>query len=457
MKRRTLIIVLVVLAALIAAPAAMAAAGGGSAGFGGGGGGGGGRGAGLYILIQILIRIAILGHGLGALIVIGLVVLALVFTRVMPAAQARWSDGAGPKSRRRTAERERRVELAAAEAAEEDPVFAPDVVKPGAAKLFTDVQRAWDHADRASLRRLVAPDLLAEWERRLDDFDHRGWRNRVKPVGQPTVEYVGLTHRGDQSDQAVVRIEAKLQDYVVDRDGNHLRRRGRLSETTKIREYWTLTRRQDQWMLASIEQGAEGMHALEQQIVATPWSDNQGLKDEALVEQAVADAVPATTSIAELASVDFAGGAHAAALDLSLADGRFAPHVLEVAARRATDAWAHAVDGDDEQLQAIAEPRAITNLLHPSDPSGNTRLVVRGPQVNRIRITSLDPSAQPPTMTVEVELTGRRYLEDRATTAVLAGSRRRATSFTERWTFALGGDDKQPWRIVAVDPPVGLA
>jgi predicted lipid-binding transport protein (Tim44 family) len=60
-------------------------------------------------------------------------------------------------------------------------------------------------------------------------------------------------------------------------------------------------------------------------------------------------------------------------------------------------------------------------------------------------------------MTLEVELTGRRYLEDRATTAVLAGSRRRATSFTERWTFALGGDDKQPWRIVAVDPPVGLA
>jgi predicted lipid-binding transport protein (Tim44 family) len=60
-------------------------------------------------------------------------------------------------------------------------------------------------------------------------------------------------------------------------------------------------------------------------------------------------------------------------------------------------------------------------------------------------------------MTVEVDLTGRRYIEDRATTAVIAGSRRRETSFTERWTFALNGDAKQPWRIVAVDTPVGLA
>jgi predicted lipid-binding transport protein (Tim44 family) len=59
-------------------------------------------------------------------------------------------------------------------------------------------------------------------------------------------------------------------------------------------------------------------------------------------------------------------------------------------------------------------------------------------------------------MTVEVDLTGRRYVEDRDTTAVLAGSRRRPTSFTERWTFALNGDGKQPWRIVAVDAPDGL-
>ena len=55
-------------------------------GFGGGGGGGGGGGAAgwLYIMIQILVRIAILGHGLGALVLIGLIVVALLLSALDP-------------------------------------------------------------------------------------------------------------------------------------------------------------------------------------------------------------------------------------------------------------------------------------------------------------------------------------------------------------------------------------
>ncbi len=457
-KRRLILFVaaLVALALLASAPAAMAAAGGGSSGFGGGGGGGGGRGAGLYILFQILIRIAILGHGLGALIIIGLVLTWVIFARLTPAAQARYASGGGRRQRRRAANRQRRVEAAAAEAAEDDPAFASDRVKPAAARLFTDIQRAWDSADRYTLRHLVAPDLLREWERRLDDFEFRGWRNRVKPLEQPKIEYVGINHRGGATDTVTVRVECKLHDYVTDRQGNHITRRGHLGDTTKVREFWTLSRRGQHWMLASIEQGAEGAHNLEGQIVATAWSDEQALRDEALVEQAAADAAPPTVNPVELTSVDFDGDAYAKALDLSLADGRFAPDVLEIAVRRATEAWAQAVDGDDARLNAIADPLAARELLHPGDPNGKTRLVVRAPHVERIRITNLDTRSSLPTMTVEVDLTGRRYVEDRDTTAVLAGSRRRPTSFTERWTFALNGDGKQPWRIVAVDAPVGL-
>ncbi len=40
-------------------------------------------------------------------------------------------------------------------------------------------------------------------------------------------------------------------------------------------------------------------------------------------------------------------------------------------------------------------------------------------------------------MTIEVDVEGRRYLEDRDTTAVVAGSKSRPVRFTERWTFAL--------------------
>jgi predicted lipid-binding transport protein (Tim44 family) len=467
MSRKRVILVIaiaVALAALILAPEALAAAGGGSAGFGGGGGGGeggggGGGGFGFFILIQLLFRIAVLGHGLGALVLIGLFLIYLVLTRVMPGAQRSWSarNSYGPTAKRRVAQRTRRVQAAAAEAAEDNPAFAADAVKANATALFKQVQVAWDRGDRTTLARLVGPDLLTEWERRLSDLDRRGWRNRVQIVGEPNVEYVALNHKGDKTDTVTVRIEAKLRDYVEDRAGNHIKRAGHLSETIRLREFWTLAQRNGRWVLVSIEQGAEGAHAIDDAIVATTWSDTTALRDEALIEGATSDAVPQGTDIADVADLDFKGDAHAAALDLSLADGRFAPDVLEVTARRAVTAWAEAVDGDDARLRSIAHGQAVRDLLHPGDPTQRTRLVVRGPKVQKIRITGLDAAAHPPTMSVEVEIEGRRYIEDRDTTAVLAGSQSRETKFTEHWTFALDGDARQPWLIAGVGAPVQLA
>ena len=463
MTRKRVLIALGVLAVvmLIFAPAALASAGGGSAGFsdGGGGGGGGGNGFVLFVLVELLFRIALLGHGLGALFLIALGLLYLFVTRVVPMMQARYATAAASRSggRHRSSQRERSVQLAAAEAAEDDPEFAPENVLATAERLFFEIEKAWDAEDRVHLRGLVAPDLLAEWERRLDDFDRRGWRNHVEPIGRPKIEYVGLNHKGDSdNDRVVVKIDARLKDYVIDSYGRHLKRTGRLGETSRMREFWTLGRRGPHWVLISIEQGAEGKHALEEQIVSTPWADTAGLRDEAMVQAAVADAVPEGTKISEVADLQFEGDAQSAANDLSLADGRFAPDVLEIAARRAVDGWAQAVDGNDANLRKIATPAAAKELLYAGDASGRTRMVVRGPHVNRIRIVGLDAGAQPPTMTMEVDLTGRRYLEDRDTTAVVAGSRSRASSFTERWTMTLDGDQSQPWRISAVAAPVGL-
>jgi predicted lipid-binding transport protein (Tim44 family) len=76
--------------------------------------------------------------------------------------------------------------------------------------------------------------------------------------------------------------------------------------------------------------------------------------------------------------------------------------------------------------------------------------VVRGPRIRQIRITDLDAASKPPAMTIEVDLHGRRYIEDRTTAAVVSGSQSRATDFTERWTLTLDGDDQQPWRIASV-------
>ena len=453
MRTRALSAIAAISAGLLVAPDALARAGGGSSGFSGGfgggrGGSGGGLGHGHFFFIPV-------GGGGGLLLFILVLVIVLF---VLPRVVMWWrgQQSAGVASRRRLAGRERRVELAAAEAAEDDAAFAPEQVRSQAARLFLDVQSAWDAGDRVRLRGLVAPELLAEWGRRLDDFDRKGWRNRVQPIGEPSIEYVGLTNRGeDRADRVVVRIEARLRDYVEDAYGRRIGRVDAAGEVSRVREFWTLVKRDGQWIVQSIEQGAEGAHRLSEGVVATPWADEQAIRDQALVQGAVQDAVPEGTKVAEVADLDFAGEARAAALDLSLADGRFAPDVLEVAARRAVAAWADAVDGEDGPLLALSHPDAARELLHPGDRSGRTRLVVRGLEVRHISIFSLDPAVEPPTMTIDVELAGRRYLEDRDTAAVVAGSQSRAVRFIERWTLALDGPDTEPWRIAAVGAPAG--
>jgi predicted lipid-binding transport protein (Tim44 family) len=411
----------------------IAQAGGGSSGFGGGGGGGGGGGFGGG---------GSSGTGSGdpivVVVVFGLFGLFLLYLAIHAA-----------RYRRKLRERDERVRTASAEAAEDDAYFASDELERHAVALFRAAQMAWDARDRQALARLVGPDLLVEWNRRLDDFDRKGWHNRVEVLGDPTVLYVGITNREDDvEDRAVVRIQAKLRAYVLDSHGNKVMRTGEKDESVTLAEYWTLARRDGAWMVQSIEQSSEGDHHLDEQIVASPWSDDQRLEDEALTELAVADALPEGFTTADLAQVEFDGDARARALDLSVADARFAPDVLEAAARRAVGAWAEAVDGDDAALERVASAEAVGTLLYGGDASRGTRLVVRGPRVKRIQIAGVQVEQVPATMTVDVELGGSRYVEDRDTAAVLSGSKDGATTFTERWTLALDGPDETPWRIV---------
>lgn len=417
---------------LTGAADAWARAGGGSGGFGGGRGGRGGGGSFffLYFLFSHPILLAIVALGIGVLALLG------------------WVQSVRYQARRR--ERVRQVELAAAEASDDDAAFGVDVVVEQAARLFTDIQSAWDGRDRTRLADLVGVDLMAEWTRRLDDFDRRGWHNRVAVLSGPRVEYVGLVNREDDADdRAVVLVEAGLRDIVEDRHGRRIMRSDAESEARRVAEYWTLGKRErdGRWMLLSVEQRSEGDHQLSEPVVATPWADTARLRDQSLVEGAVADQPPGGTKVSEIASIGYEGDARAEALDLSLADARFAFDVLEVAVRRALAAWAEAVDGSDRDLAALTSPEALRDLLHP-DAREDTRVVVRAPRVHSVTIEELDASAEPARMTVAVEVEALRYIEDRDTTEVLAGSQSRRTRFTERWAFGLDGSAADPWRIV---------
>jgi len=360
--------------------------------------------------------------------------------------------------RRKVRKRQRRVHLAAAEASTDDEYLGAEAVERAAGELYMASQKAWDARDRAALTELVGEGLMVEWSRRLDDFDRRGWHNRVQVAAPPVVRYVGLENReNDADDRVVVLITAQLEAYVTDRQGDRVMRDGESDENIALEEYWTLARHGDGWRVESIEQPAEGDHHLEAQIVAMPESDTEQLRGEAVTELAVAGAVPEGFTTADLASVGFEGTAREHALDLSVADARFAPDVLEVAARRAVGAWAEAVDGSDADLQALASPDAVRELLHGSDTSGRTRLVVRGPTVRTITIVALKVESEPAQMQVRVEVSATRYVENRDTTDVLAGSRNSVGRFTEDWTMALDGPPEAPWRLVEVHTRVGTS
>jgi predicted lipid-binding transport protein (Tim44 family) len=442
MRARALPVLTLALVLLVPAADALAAAGGGTSGYGGGGGGGGYSGGGSSYSGGS-------GEGggfVGFLIFIGIVIAIVV-----------WALAVNVLEQRRIRRRDARVTTASAEAAADDPYLAADDVKRDAAELFKRIQEAWTAKDRVRLTTMVGPDLMQEWSKRLDDFDRKGWHNVVKVLNGPECKYMGLVNREDDSDdRVVVRIEAALEDYVEMAKGGRLNATGESGSTRNLVEWWTLGRADSGWMLLSIEGDDEGMHHLGSDIVATPWADEKRMRDEALVEGAVADKVAEGFTVAEVADLDFDGDARAAALDLSLADARFAPDVLEAAARRAVAGWAEAVDGEDRELEAVADPAAVQELLHPGDPSGRTRLVVRGPRIRRLRIAALDAAAQPPTMTVEVDVTGTRYVQNRDTAGVVAGSDSAEKTFTERWTMALSGPDDAPWRIAGVAAaPVG--
>ena len=305
--------------------------------------------------------------------------------------------------------------------------------------------------DRPRLRELIGGDLLVEWERRLDDFDAKGWRSRVQVVAdRPWSTWASSTARPTRRTAPSCASARRWTRGCETPSGQRIYTTGHDSPRIAFAEYWTLAKHDGGWMLVSIEQDAEGVHHLTDEIVASPWSDSR-LHDEALVEQAVADRVPEGFSPADAATFDFAGSAREEALDLSLADARFLPDVLEAAVRRAAAAWAEAVDGEDAALERVASPEAIDALLYGADAQRRTRLVVRGPRIERVVIERVDAQAQPARMAVTIDVRGRRYREDRDTAAVVDGSRDREAAFEERWELALDGPDDAPWRLVGVD------
>jgi predicted lipid-binding transport protein (Tim44 family) len=340
------------------------------------------------------------------------------------------------------------VKGAALVAAEDDAAFAAELVAAQARALFVSIQEAWDARDQTALATMVTPSLMTEWGARLDDFESKGWHNRVA-VRDATVEYVGLTNRAeDEEDRVVVRVTATLDDYVEDSDGDVVTHTDNPSKETHLREYWTLGKRPDEsWMLLSIEQDPEGEHQLTAPIVADPSEDGR-LHDASRVEGADADRLPADVLYSEVVDPTPDESVLVRMRDLSLRDERFDPDVVEIAVRRAVEAWEESVDGDDVPFLALGSPQVLDHLTYGDDTARTTRIVVRGLGVRGIHPVAMDSDSTPPTVTVEVDLYGVVYVEDRATTTVVTGDKVDPGRIRERWIMALDDTVETRWRLV---------
>lgn len=341
-------------------------------------------------------------------------------------------------------DRDARARLAAAEAAQDDPLFDPGHVLERAEFVFVAIQRAWSRDDVPALRQLVGPELMVEWEARLDDFRRRGWRNLVDVLDGPTGRYVGVVNRaGDAEDRVVVFLTARLRDVVLDRWGTVLPNNE--GEVARIGEYWTLGKRDGDWVVVSIEQEREGAGHLSEPLVASPAGDDARLRADATMEVAGADWVPAG-QVAEYLSPAFSGSARAAALDLSLIDGRLAPDVIATAVTEVIAAWADAIDGPDEPLAAWTTRRSLQALLYPIG-SSRSRLVIRGAQLQEATIVEVIRG--PPTQVrLELAIRGVQYVEDRDTAEIVLGTARRPTTTRQRWILQLVDDPRRPWIVV---------
>jgi predicted lipid-binding transport protein (Tim44 family) len=381
----------------------------------------------------------------------GFIVLIVLTVIAFIALRAAWMAEQVRAARRRRAQRDAAIHPVALDAALVDPMFDPDAVHAQAAKLFVDIQDAWTARDRQRLHELVGPDLMVEWELRLDDFGRRGWHNIVQVVEGPAIQYVQLENLGDRPrDRIVVFVEAVVADYVqVDSNGMIMTHDNGSNPRTRVGEYWTLAPYEDHWMLISIEQPAEGEYHLRERPIPRPEDDDR-LRDDTFLAMAAADRLPDGFAPADLINVEFADDARAAALDLSLADPRFSVDVITTSVRQAIEAWAAAVDGADTALEAVATREAVDQLLYDSDTERRSRVVVRGPMVRRVEVAHLDVTHTPPQLRVDAELGGVRYVEDRDTVAVLEGSKDHPTAFMEQFTLALvDAADARPWQVVA--------
>lgn len=424
------IVMLIAAAAVLSPTAAFARGGSGSHSFHSSGGGGISGGFGYHSYGS---------SGAGGGSVAGIIVLIIIiavawwlFSRMRKSAKRGLntvSDHVAHRSDAAAHERAAQIEAQVDELAQTDTTFELEALKARAVSLYQTAQKAWTGKDLPTLQRILAPALYSKWSEELADYTARGETNVVEVLEGPAVELVNVANReGEANDTVTFRISATLNDYV--------RRSGRPDErrtdgSTRPVEFWTL-RKTDAgaWVVASIEQAAEGAHHLTDAIETDGW-DQKAVARAAVLDVAGNTTATGVSDVLSLTTISWTTDADAAAGDLSVVDGRFDKAVLEVAIEQFLEEWA--MNDGSLDFTAVRTPH---------------RTVLRDAAVTSIQVRSL-LSREPVVFRVAVGAEGLYYEVDRRTEEVLTGDahRRRPVSFT--FDLRLDGPRAKGWTVIA--------
>jgi predicted lipid-binding transport protein (Tim44 family) len=432
------ILVVAAFAALTSPAVAQARGGGGGHGFGGGGGGGGhGGGGGIH-------GVGFIGAGggsVGAFAVIVLIILILVIVSRLRKARSSGqglntaSDHTAHRADEAARRRATQIEARVAAIADNDPTFAPDALKARVVWLYTTAQRAWTDRDRVVLKQILSPVLYVKWNEELSDYESRGEVNIVRVVSGPTAELVNVANRaGETNDTVTFRVTATISDSVRRADGTHAVRK---DGSTRPIEYWTL-RKDDSgaWIVASVEQAAEGAHHLTDAIETDAW-DQKAVARDAVLEVAEKVSVQGAGDILALTGISWSTDAEAAAGDLSVLDGRFDKAVLEVAVEQFLEEWA--MNDGSLDFTAVRTPN---------------RTVMRNAAVASVEVRSL-LSREPIIVRVVVAAEGIYYEVDRRTEEVLLGDAHKRRPVTFAFDLRLDGPSAKGWTVIAAEATPG--
>jgi hypothetical protein len=369
------------------------------------------------------------------LLIAVLVLLYWYFSRKRKAGRQRGSNTVSDRVAHRqdavARSRAAQVEAQVDSLADTDATFNVDALKQRAATLYVTAQRAWTDRDHATLKRILSPVLYGKWADELHDYASRGEVNVVEIVSGPTVELIDVANRaGEANDTVTFRISATLNDYVRRDDGS---RAVRMDGSASPVEYWTL--RKDgsgTWIVASVEQAAEGAHHLTRAIEIDGW-DQKAVARDAVLDVAEKTSAKGLDDILALTTISWSTDADAAASDLSVLDGRFDKPVLEVAIEQFLEQWAM----NDGSLD-FTSVRTVN------------RTVMRDAVISSIEVRSL-LSRDPIVFHVAVAAEGIYYEVDRRTEQVLRGDahKRRPVSFG--FDLRLDGPSAKGWTVIAAD------